>query len=38
MLHSMSTADKEDGISTCANCGKEGNSDDMNTYAINVKR
>jgi len=29
-LKNMSTADKED-VSICANCGKEGNSDNMNT-------
>ena len=31
-LHNMSTVDKEDiALSVCANCGKEGSSDNMNT-------
>jgi len=30
MLHNMSTADKDD-VSVCANCGKEGSGNNMNT-------
>ena len=31
VLRNMSTADKDIDVSICANCGKEGNSDNMNT-------
>ena len=31
MLRNMSTADKDDTLSVCANCGKEGSSDNMNS-------
>ena len=30
LLQNMSTADKDNDVSVCANCGKEGSSDNMN--------
>jgi len=38
MLHNMSTSDNEGNISVCANCGKEGSSDEINNICNKCKQ